>query len=415
TFLYAVGGGVDMPQKNPFLFAHHDWIGRAIGAAATTLVVLLNIVSVRWSLRVVNVLAVMKSLTLLIICIVGIVVLAGGIPVAPNDNWARGFRGTSTQAYNYVSAMNKIFWAYEGWGNLSYAGGELKNPRRNLPLSMGIGLGLITVLYVLANVAFFSVVPIDQTDDSGTIIGAVFTTKVFGTIAGEIILPIIMALSSLGVNIGEIYSGARLLHSAADVGFVPFGHYVAQIHPTFKTPMYSLLIIWVLSLVFLFVPPPGKTFDLLVDLVSYPMWYFYALAITGCIILRRKFPAHPRRTFRAPISVCVLFVLACLFLAFAVFIPPRGRQGSVRSNSYLIGPLVALGFMVLMVVPWALRMFWYAKRYGREYDAWIAKEENAIATEGLGIAVESRLSFRDIEDTYGSTPWRIVQNYPYIQ
>ncbi|KAJ1922028.1 hypothetical protein H4219_000375 [Mycoemilia scoparia] len=427
-FLYAVSGGEDMPTKNPYIYKHRDWIGRGIGAAAMTLVVLLNAVSIKWSLRVVNVLAVVKVLVLLVICIVGILALAKVIRVEPNDNWSRGFRGTSNQAYNYVSAMNKIFWAYEGWGNLSYAGGELKNPRRNLPIAMGTGLTIIAILYILANVAFFTVVPIDEALSTGTMIGAVFTTKILGKVAGEVILPIIMAISAVGVNIGEIYSGARLLHCAADVGFVPFGQRIAQIHPVFKTPVYSLGIIWLLSLVYLMAPPPGLAFDFLVDLVSYPMWYFYALAILGCLILRKKFPAHPRRTFKSPAFISILFFLSCLFLAFAVFVPPRGStlvSSSVKtidtssemegSHSYLIGPLVAIAFMLAMGIPWALRMVWYAKKHDRNYDAWVAKEENAIATEGLGVASESRFSIRDIEDTYGSTPWKVIQQDFHIQ
>ena len=94
-FLYAVGGGSQMPHKNKYLYDHRAWIGRGIAAIAMTLVVLLNIVSVRWSIRVVNVLAVMKVVVLLIICIVGILVLAGAIKVAPTNNWKRGFTGTS--------------------------------------------------------------------------------------------------------------------------------------------------------------------------------------------------------------------------------------------------------------------------------------------------------------------------------
>ena len=204
-------------------------------------------------------------------------------------------------------------------------------------------------------------------------IGTVFTTKIFGSVAGEVILPIIMALSAIGVNIGEIYSGARLLHSAADVGFVPFGQRIAQVHPVFKTPMYSLVIIWVLSLIYLVAPPPGLAFNFLVDLVTYPMWYFYALTIFGCLILRRRFPAHPRRTFRSPSIIQVLFILACLFLACAVFVPPHGINGSSSPYSYLIGPLTAIAFMLAMLIPWVLRMVWYAKRHDRNYDAWVAK------------------------------------------
>ncbi|KAJ2708014.1 methionine permease, partial [Coemansia spiralis] len=109
------------------------WQARGIGFGCITFVSAINILSAKWSLRLINLLTVVKIVVILIIVITGIVAAAGGIHIEANDNWSRGFRGTSNDAHAYASALTKVFWAYDGFTNLVYSLGELRRPERNLP------------------------------------------------------------------------------------------------------------------------------------------------------------------------------------------------------------------------------------------------------------------------------------------
>ncbi|KAJ2460529.1 hypothetical protein GGI03_005258 [Coemansia sp. RSA 2337] len=129
--------------------------------------------------------------------------------------------------------------------------------------------------------------------------------KVFGKTVGQIILPICIGLSILGVVMSELFGGGRLMYTAGKTGFVPYGAVLGEIHPRFGTPIYALAIIWALSLVFLFAPPPGKAFDLLVDL----------------------------------------------------FYPPAEIPGKPKPElPYYLAPLLGVIFMALCIIPWYLRI-----------------------------------------------------------
>ncbi|KAJ2902690.1 methionine permease, partial [Coemansia aciculifera] len=99
--------------------SHTDgWQARGVGFGCITFVTAINILSAKWSLRLINLLTVVKIVVLLIIVVSGIVAAAGGIKIEHNDNWSRGFSGTSKDAHSYASALTKVFWAYDGFTNL---------------------------------------------------------------------------------------------------------------------------------------------------------------------------------------------------------------------------------------------------------------------------------------------------------
>ncbi|KAI8865418.1 amino acid transporter, partial [Ramicandelaber brevisporus] len=271
--LYAAVGPAGEPGTAQYIVDHRGWIERGIGFVGLTSLAVLNALSLKWAVRVNNALSALKVLTLLVIAISGIVVLAGATNVPRAlDNWRLGFRDASSSPQHWASAMFKILFAYDGWSNLNYALGELKNPRRNLPLAVGGGVSFTVVLYILANVAYFSVVPLADIYTSKEILAGVYCRIVFGETVGRIILPILVALSCYGCVSSIMFGVYRVIVVAARDRYMPYSAFFAQIHPRFGTPFNAVVITYVLSAVYMLAPPPGEVFDFLVDLESYPTW-----------------------------------------------------------------------------------------------------------------------------------------------
>ncbi|KAI8320080.1 amino acid transporter [Martensiomyces pterosporus] len=350
------------------------WHARGVGFGCITFVTLANIFSAKWSLRLINILTLVKIIVLLIIVVTGIVAAAGGIKIDHNDNWSRGFRGTKNDAHSYASALTKVFWAYDGFTNLVYSLGELRKPERNLPWSIGGSVVVVSFLYIMANVAFFFVVPIDVAVNSEEILAAEFTYRVFGHSVGRIALPILIGLSVLGTITAQTYGVSRLLDSANEVGFVPYGNRICGNHKKLGTPVYSLVIMYVLTLVYLLAPPPGKVFDLLVDFVQWSTWLFYGLAAAGAIILRYTRPHHPLRSFKAFHPLNGIFILFCVYITIFPFVPPKGGDKGAPYPYYL-SPLLGLITTLAGIVPWYLRIIWWPKKTGEDVTRWVAEEE----------------------------------------
>ncbi|KAJ2506414.1 hypothetical protein GGI11_006677 [Coemansia sp. RSA 2049] len=355
-----------------------DYLLRGIGAVTMTAMMALNIVSVRWSLRMLNFFALVKMATLAVVSVSGFLLMVGAIERSSGTNWSRGFHGTRVDAQSFASAMTRLFWSWEGWSNVGYVVGEVRNVKRNLPLSLGLAMTTLGVMYVLANVAYFSVIPLEDIDN-GTLLAAQFMDKLFGKTVGQVILPICIGLSILGVVMSELFGGGRLMYTAGKTGFIPYGAVLGEIHPRFGTPVYAMVIIWALSLIFLFAPPPGRAFDLLVDLVQEGMWYFYALTAFGVILLRRRLPNYPLRRYRSSLILAFMFGALSLALGVLQFYPPATVPGKKDPGvPYYLAPMLGVIFMALCAIPWYLRMWRYVNKTGIQLLAWIDDEEQHV-------------------------------------
>ncbi|KAJ1791476.1 hypothetical protein LPJ59_004982 [Coemansia sp. RSA 2399] len=370
-FFYAAG-------KQEYIESR-DYLLRGIGALTMTAMMALNIVSVRWSLRLLNAFAVVKLATLAVVSISGFLLMVGAVERSAGTNWSRGFHGTRIDAQSFASAMTRLFWSWEGWSNVGYVVGEVRNVKRTLPLSLGLAMGSLAVLYVLANVAYFSVIPLEEIDN-GTLLAAQFMDRLFGKTMGQIVLPVCIGISILGVVMSELFGGGRLMYTAGKTGFIPYGAVLGEIHPRFGTPVYAMGIIWALSLVFLFAPPPGKAFDLLVDLVQEGMWYFYSLTAFGVILLRRRLPVYPLRRFRSSLILAFLFGALSFVLGILQFYPPAAIPGKKDPTAlpYYLAPLLGVIFMAMCAIPWYLRMYRYVNKTGIQLLAWIDDEEQEV-------------------------------------
>ena len=173
---------------------------------------------------------------------------------------------------------------------------------------------------------------------------------------GTKVLPLFIASATYGAVCAMVFSGSRVIFAAAKADFLPFSGFFSKIS-SFNTPVNALLLNWVLTVILMIAPPPGAAFSFLVDLVGYPTWIFYGLAVLGLLILRKTQPDRDR-PFKVFVIVPFFVILMSIFLSVFPFYPTE-----TDDFPYYLPPLLGLCF-VFAGIP-----LWYYKVRGREPNA----------------------------------------------
>lgn len=242
--------------------------------------------------------------------IVFISVLLFNSDVGSFQNLSTGFVVPESIAGNFFSiiglALAGAFWAYDGWNNLTFVAGEVKQSQKNVPLGLLYGTLIVVLVYLLINAAFLYVLPVEIMAES-PLVAATAAEIVFGN-SGAIIVAIIVVISTFGALNGSIMSTARVCFAMSRNN--QFVKKLGTVHPKFGTPHLSLLVqgIWSAVLVM------SGTFDTITDYVIFASWLFYMLGAYGVIILRKKMPDAER-----PYKVWGYPYLPLIFVVFSFF------------------------------------------------------------------------------------------------
>jgi len=215
-----------------------------------------------------------------------------------------------------VAQVGSLFSA-DAWNNVTFTAGEVKNPSRNLPLSLVLGTGIVIALYIACNFIYLNALPLDGSPTGATIlergikyaaedrVGTAVMTQMLGALGGSL-MAIAILLSSFGCANGLILSGARVYYAMAKDGL--FFRSVAKLHPTYKTPVTSLMVQMVWTCVLCI----SGTYGQLLDYIIFAVLVFYILTIFGLFVLRRTH-ANAERPYRAigyPVLPAVYIVMA---------------------------------------------------------------------------------------------------------
>jgi len=218
-----------------------------------------------------------------------------------------------------VAQTGSLFSA-DAWNNVTFTAGEVKNPQRNLPLSLAMGTGVVIFLYLLCNVIYLNVLPLDGSPTGATIIergikyatedrvGTAVMTQMFHG-AGGALMAIAIMISSFGCCNGLILSGARVYYAMAKDGL--FFRNVGRLHPGYKTPAVSLMVQMAWTCVLCISGSYGQ----LLDYIVFAVLVFYILTIGALFVLRRTHPDadRPYRAIGYPVLPAI-YILMALFI-----------------------------------------------------------------------------------------------------
>ena len=191
----------------------------------------------------------------------------------------------------FVASLG-AFWGYEGWNNIAYIGEEINNPKRNLPLALGLGTLLVIATYVALNIVFVTVMPIDYFIQLNATPNKIAAVEVAGRISGHIGMILVAGLivvTTLNSANSSILMSSRIMYAMARDKM--FFYKAASVHPKYNTPDVALFIqaFWAIALVF------SGTFDQLTDMLVFASFIFYGSTALGVIILRIKHPEMERK------------------------------------------------------------------------------------------------------------------------
>ncbi|CZT50434.1 probable low-affinity methionine permease [Rhynchosporium secalis] len=358
------------------------WNQRAIGMGCITTAFLIHGLALNWGVRLQNALGIIKLAILVLIVISGFVALGGHVKLDQKpDNFTYAFQGTTASAYGIVTALYNVIWSLMGYNNANYALAETKNPVRTLKIALPAALGLVSILYILVNVAYFAAVPKEEIVTSGRILAASFFRNVMGRQA-ERALSVFVALSAFGNVLGVIFSNGRLVQEIGREGILPFSRFWSSNKPC-NAPFVGLFEHWLVSVIVMLGPPPGDVYNFILNLISYPMSIvnvFVSIALIHLYFNPFSIERDPQRwapPFRATLPVAIFFLLSNLFLVIAPYVPPDAGQEVYAHLPYYLHCLVGVGIFVVGLVYW---IFWarILPKIGK-YDL---VRENAIGHDG---------------------------------
>ena len=234
-------------------------------------------------------------------------------PAAPTGSFAVGAFGLAL-----VSAL----WAFDGWADLSFVAGEVRDPRRTLPRALVLGTIAVIVVYLLANVAYLAVLPVEEIRSS-RLVAADVAERLVGRWGVAFVAATVM-LSTFGTLNGTLLTAPRIFYALADDGL--FFRSVARVHPRYGSPYVAILLTAALGVVFVLL----RSFEALADAFVTAILPFYALGVASVFRLRRA-AARGETDYDPPFRVPgypvvpILFVLATLYLLANALIDPDGR------------------------------------------------------------------------------------------
>lgn len=226
---------------------------------------------------------------------------------------AAGSEGVANTPFSMISAlfaaMLGAFWAYEGWNNVGYLGAEVKNPQRNIPLGLTIGVVVVMAIYTLINLSYLYVLPIEDLINVHLHVGRIGAVEVLKTYIsqGVIIVLAIIALANFNTTNNSILASPRVTYAMALDGL--FFKRFSEIHPKYKTPTLAILFMGVWASCFVL----SGQFDALTDMLVFASFIFYFMAAIGVFILRKKMPDTPRG-YRVSLVFPAIFAIFSFFL-----------------------------------------------------------------------------------------------------
>jgi APA family basic amino acid/polyamine antiporter len=324
---------------------------KAVAAALIVSLTAVNYVGVRFGGMVQNIFTLAK-IAAMVLLMLGAFLLPTGGSVANLTAVSRTIHPQGLALVAAVAAaLQGAFWAYDGWNKITYIAGEVKEPQRTIPRALLLGMLSVTAIYVLINVAYGYVLPVEVMARS-KLVAADVAEKCFAGGGKWIALGVM--LSTFGATNATILATARVYFSMARRNVFP--RFIGRAHPRFHTPAASLVVQGTWSILLLF----SGTFDTLTDTLIFVSWIFYAAGAYGVFILRRQEPTAPRpyRVPGYPLVPWIFIAFATLYLGFTIYNDVAGYRAAVAAGQPAIINSAFGAVLVLAGTP----VFWFYRR-----------------------------------------------------
>ena len=316
---------------------------QVVAVSAIALLTCVNCFSIAFGGRVHVILTLLK--------ISGIAFIVFGIFIFSSGTTWSNLATPSQSQWNGLSAfgtaMLAALWGYDGWNNMPMAAGEVRDPGRNIPRALILGMLAVMAMYCSLNLAYFYALPFDQVATSNStnyrdaLPVAARASQTFLGDYGSRIVAIVFMISALGALNGSILSNARVPFAMARDGL--FFTRLGSLNPSTRVPVFCLMVqgVWASVLAL------SGTFDQLTDCLLFASWIFYALVTSSVFVMRYKFPEmdRPYRTWGYPF-VPIVFVLVAAWLII---------------NTLFSKPVESITGLVMMAV--GLPLYLYFRRF----------------------------------------------------
>jgi len=306
--------------------------GQLVAIAAAVLISLLNYIGIKKAGEFQLIFTILKIGIILAIVFIGFSYSGGSW-----SHFAENYTGAKGGIAGFMAALVAALWAYDGWNDLNMVSEEIRDPERNIPIALIVGVATVGALYMLVNAAVQFVLPANAiaasprpaSDAIGLVLGP----------AGAAIVSAAMAVSMLVTLNGTTMSGARVPFAVARDGY--FFSALAEVHPRYHTPSVAIIVQAVLSIILLLL---GGSFRQFFSLAIFAEWLFYMIASSTVFVFRRRDPQarRPYRVWGYPI-VPTLFVVASALLLYYTF-TDNLRNSALGCLVILAGVPVFYGF-----------------------------------------------------------------------
>jgi amino acid transporter len=280
-----------------------------LGAGYIILVGIVNYFGIHRGAVLQNISTLLKVAGLVVLILAGLTLggsagaEGGGTAAVPSMFAQRADVGLSP----FLLAMVAILWAYDGWADLAFVGGEVIRPQKTLPQALLIGTATVVVLYLGANLVYLHLIPIQEMKQAELV--AADVARLLVGPAGVVAISAVIAVSTFGTLNGSMMTAPRIFFAAAEDGLLPKA--LARVDPRTSAPTAAVVLMIVMGVIFILI----RKFNDLAEQFIIGIWPFYALAVAGVFVLRRTRPQleRPYRTWGYPV-VPLVFLVAALFL-----------------------------------------------------------------------------------------------------
>jgi len=220
----------------------------------------------------------------------------------------------------FFVALVAALWAYDGWNNAGMLGSEVENPQRTFPLALIGGVTAIIGVYLLTNLAYFSVLSAGEVASSDRVAADMLRRIAGPNGAGAVSIAAMISIFA-ALN-GSILSGSRVPYAMARDGY--FFRHIGRVHPDFRTPSASIVLLGIWSSLLVL----SGHYNDLYNMVIFPSWILYGMTAAAVIVLRRKNPGlvRPYRTWGYP-WVPLAFVGVTLLLLYQTLVSSPRASG----------------------------------------------------------------------------------------